>query len=565
MSSIGELQTRTYENFRGVDFSGGEVNNSRSPNSKNMWKNYSNLGKCIESRPDIELLLSLANNVYGLFFYKINSIEHIIIHSGASLIDYNTEEKTTTIIKETGMKPSKSSFFVFNNILYIKDGLNYLKYDGETCSEVEGFIPTTTIKKTPLGSGESYQDVNLLTGKRKNTFCADGTSTVYQLDSEELSSSTVRVWINDVEIITGFETNTTNGQITFTTAPTAPATDGQDNVTIEFEVTVPGNRNMILKCSLLTVFDNRIFFAGNIDYPNVLWHSSLDNPEYCSTLDRYPEGIDLAPIKALVPGNEALYVIKEPSQSNTTVFYHTPTIDTDEGKCYPSSHSNITTGCVSTGINFGDDVIFFSNRGMEGITGSITSEQLLSHRSSMIDSKILKETNYKNLILEEWKGYLLAIVDNKIYLADSQNMFTNQNHYEYEWFYWEISKNIISTFVKDDVLYIGTSDGIYKLTKTDTNIEAYWCTTEDFCNYPQMRKTTNKKCCIIDLNGNIKIDVKTDNNEFETIGEFTNSKGYISPKIKKKKWKDIQLKLYSDEPFQLERITLGYYIDSYIK
>ena len=26
-------------------------------------------------------------------------------------------------------------------------------------------------------------------------------------------------------------------------------------------------------------------------------------------------------------------------------------------------------------------------------------------------------------------------------------MFTNQNHYEYEWFYWEISKNIISTFV----------------------------------------------------------------------------------------------------------------------
>ena len=35
------------------------------------------------------------------------------------------------------------------------------------------------------------------------------------------------------------------------------------------------------------------------------------------------------------------------------------------------------------------------------------------------------------------------IIDNKVYLADSRALFTNTNHNEYEWFYWELEKNII--------------------------------------------------------------------------------------------------------------------------
>ena len=36
---------------------------------------------------------------------------------------------------------------------------------------------------------------------------------------------------------------------------------------------------------------------------------------------------------------------------------------------------------------------------MEAISGNITSEQLLAHRSSMVDGKLLKESNYKNMML----------------------------------------------------------------------------------------------------------------------------------------------------------------------
>ena len=30
---------------------------------------------------------------------------------------------------------------------------------------------------------------------------------------------------------------------------------------------------------LLCIFNNRVFLVGNQDYPNIVWHSSLDDPE----------------------------------------------------------------------------------------------------------------------------------------------------------------------------------------------------------------------------------------------------------------------------------------------
>ena len=78
MSVSGSLVTRNYTGFRGVDFSSrkDEVSIHRSPDALNMWKNYkSNNGRCIETRPDIELLNdTFDNTIYGLFFYTINTV-----------------------------------------------------------------------------------------------------------------------------------------------------------------------------------------------------------------------------------------------------------------------------------------------------------------------------------------------------------------------------------------------------------------------------------------------------------------------------------------------------------
>ena len=572
MSSIsaGSIITRTYNNFRGVDFSDDEVSQYRSPNSLNMWKDYKKLGKCIETRPDIELYQSMSNSVYGIFPYTINTIEHLIIHSGTSLFDLNMNTKGIKKIKENGMNPIRSYSFIYNNILYIKDGINYLTYDGDILKDVEGFIPTTSISRSPSGGGKDYQHVNLINSYRKNSFCADGKSKDYYLDSPIMDNSNIIVWINNIKQTSGYSVNISTGCVTFITAPNKPDTDGEDNVIIQYSKTISGNKEMILKCKLLEVFDNRVFFAGNIDYPNTIFHSSLDNPTYISDEDHYSEGMDGAIVKAMIASGNALYTFKEPSSSNTSVFYHVPSEYTDSNtglatKAYASQHSSISKGCIATAINFNDDIVMFSSEGMEGITGSITSEQVLSHRSSVIDSKLLQERNYKNMILQEFVGYLLVIIDNHIYLADSRSKFTNASHTEYEWFYWELSKNITSATVKNEILYLGTEDGIYSLTKVDTNINSYWTTCEDVFDAPNYQKITNKRGCICDLDGNIVLSVKTDNRDWEKITLNENTNGYLVPRIKEKKWKKIQFKFSSNEHFGLYDFTIQSFMGSFVK
>ena len=619
MASIYDPVRKIYSNFRGVDFTDENVSETRSPDALNMWKNYKTLGKKIETRPDIELQLTMSNTIFGLFFYTISNVDHLIIHSGTSLFDYNPNTKVLTTIKATGMNPAKSVGFIYNNILFIKDGLNYLEYNGSVCKDVEGTIPNVAIHNMNSNSTKMIQEANLITDYCYEEYLPDGTKTEFPLSQKEVSN--VTVWdisgVNEVQITTGFTVDTTNGLVTFDTAPEKSA--DKASIKIKYSKTSDG-RNIINKCKLACIFDNRVFFSGNQDYPNMLVWCGLNDPRYVGTSSYATQGTSVSQIKALVPGNNALWVFKEPSQENTTIFYTVPT-ELYDGKLeqtvktYASSHSSITTGCQATGINFNDDIVFFSDRGMEGISGSITTEQVLGHRSTLVDRKLLNEENYKNMELVEWEGYLLVIIDNKIYLADSKQKVQNDDHVEYEWFYWEMAKKIKTAKVHNDILYLCSeedfvinelgykkyTDGtniywydevnnkvydnegnesqvlietltavmqseIYTLTDTSSNVKSYWTTKLDDFGYPQMLKTTNKRGFKSNVTGDeITIETKLDNNEFQKLGTFKNTKGYIVSKIKKKKWNRIQLRYSSDTQFGIYEIVLESYVGSYVK
>lgn len=619
--SAGSLLAKRYENFRGVDFTSEDTSTYHSPDSLNMYKNYKTLGRGVETRPSLKTALTFDNSIYGLFFYEVNNVEHWIIHKGTSLIDYNTSTGTQTTLKASGMNPSKSTSFVMNNILFILDGLKYYEYNGTTLKEVEGTVPITSIGRSPSGSGNAYQNVNLISNKRINYFWGDGTSTEYVLDSKALDSVDEVYIVNastGVPVLQNANTYTVdlvNGKVTFNTAPYKP--ESADNVYITYTKDV-GYRTRINNCNMIALFDNRVFFTGNKDYSNTIWYSGETDARYIPDLNYLLDGTDAGMIKGLAVGNEALWSFKEPSQENTTIFYHQPveTVSDNEAigtvKGYPTINSTISTGCVATGTNFNDDIIFFSNRGMEGIQNNLESETVIGHRSSFVDRKLLNETNYEDMILAEWNGYLLVIIDNKIYLADSRQKTTINDHYEYEWFYWELEHNIASANVHDDILYLCSAaeqvkdehnylkytDGTYNywydtekevlydsdyeesqvsvetLTKVMTSsiytldgtdeVESYWTTPKDDFNFSQMLKTTNKKGFLVDGVGDISIDVRTDNNNFENIGAYTNTKGYIVAKLKRKKWYKLQLK-FSGTNFAINDITLEVYVGSYVK
>lgn len=556
--SNDNIVSRIYSNFRGVDFRGDEINLVRSPDSLNMWKDYKET-ESIRTRPDIQLATAFDAPVYGIWFYN----GHRMVHSGTKLY-------ADDAVLFSDVNAIKSNAFVFENVFYFKDGIHYLQYDGETIKEVEGYIPTTTIARKPVGGGTVYEDVNMLSDYRKNAFLSDGGSFDYWLDVRSIDADYVpEVTVNGEVVATSeYTVDYVEGKITFTNyAPDAPLTDGQDNIIIKFKKAVPNYRDNILKCTLLQIFDNRVFFSGNADHPNLVWHCSLNDPSYCSDLDYYREGLDTAKVNGLVAGNNALWVFREPSSANTTVFYHTPTLDEEYGKIYPSTHSSVSTGCVGKAINFNDDIVFFSERGMEGISGDVTTEQMLAHRSSMVDRKLIAEPDYKNMILEEWEGYLFVFIDNKVYLADSRAVFTNENHMEYEWFYWELGKSVTCTFVHEGIMYLGADDGVYTLTDTTSDVECYWVTPLDKFKHPHKTKTTNKKSCTVEAEGNeIHVYAKTNkDSEFELLGTFENVTDAFCCRVKKKKFKDLQLKFYSTKRFSLETATLEVFIGGYLK
>ena len=185
------------------------------------------------------------------------------------------------------------------------------------------------------------QSVNLLTGRRKNSFRGDGTSRVYALDATGLDDSTVTATVNGAPA-SDFTVDGAAGTVTFATAPPTPG-GGDDNVVVAFSKTAAGNRSRIEGCTQTCAFDGRVFFTGNTDYANVLWHSELDNPAYIPDVNYYQDGDETAPIASIVVQDGSLvYIAENTSQHGAALYSHAPALDYELGRVYPVSESVIS-------------------------------------------------------------------------------------------------------------------------------------------------------------------------------------------------------------------------------
>lgn len=590
---------RTYSSFRGVDFTSDPaiVNLSRSPDALNVWKNYEDTqGECIETRPGYQQLGNFEDYIYGFYIFKRKAI----IHAGTNLYlwdNFPSEPEEEKTILKNDMNEQKTSFAIFDDKLYILDGLHYLVYDGEILQNVvdtNPYIPTTSIGRDPSGGGELLEDINLLSPYRKNSFLADGTSTQYCLDAQDIEEVT-EVKVNDV-VVNNYTVNELEGKVIFNTAPIAPQLSN-DNVVITFRKTVEGYAERIAKCKIVLSFDRRLFFTGNPDYPNALFNSQLNDPSYISDLDYYQDGSGESAIKSMAVGNNVLWVFKEPNQQNETIFYHTPTYDAVAGKIYPSYQGNISTGCYSESINYKDDIVFISRNGLEGVSSSnIDSKQLLNHRSSLVDAKLINENNLNLSMMVEWRGYLLILVNSSIYLADMRQMYSGTDGYEYEWYYWKFSNDNICLIKEyEGKLYLGAEDGsIFIVQGANDNgvaINSYWTTPMDNFGYGNHLKTTNKRGGIVKIktipNGRIKVEERTNkkaneksvkefsstgfdysNIDYSNFAYTTTASSNVVYRIKEKKFVELSLKFGSNElnkPFGIYSATIEAFVGGYVK
>ncbi len=378
----------------------------------------------------------------------------------------------------SGMNNRKSASFIFNNKLYIIDGKNYLVYDGETIQNAlnNAYIPTTYINIVPNGTnadiGKEYEQRNILQPKFKHTFIADGETTDFYLNENQLDSVTeVKVYDKILAEGTDYTVDLINGVIKFVDAPHKPeevvkVTDENGGDSLKYpeyyagiEVTaskmftsvsgVTDNSSniseLITNCTIVAVYDNRVFLSGNPDYPNHVFYSARNStgfvdPTFFGILNYFQDGVGIAPITGMIPVADTLMVLKNDTQQDGSTYFHTPTETKNslQPKIYPSQQGLSGIGCLGACVNFLDDPIFISRLGVEAVGQlSVRNERAIEHRSSLIDAKIAN-MDLKSAIVEEWNGYLLLLLDGKMFMADSRQVYTHAIGVpQYEWYYIE--------------------------------------------------------------------------------------------------------------------------------
>lgn len=463
------------------------------------------------------------------------------------------------------MNDRRSESFIFNNRLYLIDGKNYLVYDGETVASVlvNAYVPTTYINIIPSGEnadiGTEYEQRNILQPKFKHTFIADGETVDFYMNENELEEFTeVKVYGKVMAAGTDYTADHAGGRITFAEAPPKPE-NVADGMYPEFyagiEITAKKTfksvsgvteeeeniYELICDCTIAAIFDNRVFFSGNPNYPNHIFYCGRNitgyvDPTYFGVLNYMQDGVGITPITGMITVADTLMVLKGDTRQDGSTYFHTATSTGEnlQPRIYPSTQGLCGIGCLGACINFLDDPVFISRLGVEAIGQlSVRYERAVEHRSSLIDARLVN-MDLSKAVLEEWNGYLLVLVDGKIFMADSRQKYTHEIGVpQYEWYYLEdigVWKNQYPEYRYSSQIYSdmeGTS--IHYCTKCKKGAKDCTCGNGDHiieipiklatavCDNDETRDLTGEVVNPPDIEGKASADV------FEEVVQLTTS------------------------------------------
>lgn len=627
-------RTTVYNKFRGVDFSTDPslVDAYRSPYALNIISDMAGMPEKRLGWRCIHNMAEAGGGVNGLYYGDIGGEggKMLLAHIGTKLYEFSD-----SFINEiySGLANKKScGFFMKDETVskfYILSGGQYLCYDGNTVADVlaDGYTPTVLISKNPDGTGGTvFESVNLLSGKRCESFLGNSTDTVYRLAVKDVASID-KVEVRDAngefqEITTGFTPNLADGTVTFDSAK-PPVVAGQDNVKITYTKEVAGYKSRILNCTIAVKYgyggSNRVFLSGNPDYKAYDWYSDIHRPDYFPDTGFSVVGDDNTAIMGYQKVGKYLVIVKESNNQDSTVFQRWGGLnEKGEVEFYieqgVAGVGAIAPGSFSTLI---DEPLFLSERGVFAITTTnILAERTLRNRSYFVDNYLLKEEGLKNAVSCEWNGYYILCINNKCYVLDSKNKSYKKNRsYEgtdfiYEAYYWD---NIpaVSFLSVGGELFFGTADGrICKFNTDKTKLDKYsddgfrdgeggegqpvvalWSTLNDDDGASYLYKSMQKKGCSVTIKpfyrSSAKIYVIKDGNgktflkastmdilrffdlDFERFTFNTNTSPqdiYLKKKIKK--YKRLQFIVTNDalnEGFGIYQIAKTFTMGNYAK
>lgn len=564
MNASEKIEHARYEKFRGVDFSTNPAlcDRSRSPFAPNL---ISDAGGMPEKRAGWRTLLKLEAPINGIFHDEIDGEDIYLAHGGTKLYKWTVANAPPTvvlpiddaswasegsfeIIRENICNAPSTSFSLAGK-MYIMTGeqiLCYGKFEVEDTGEndkpkttaqaelrdilEDAYVPCTSISRDSAGGGVHYENVNLLTGKRKNSFLCDGTAKTYQLDCENIDSAGVEIELAGACVAAAdYSVDAKKGTITFkATAPPKPEVTGRDNMVVSFCKTNAENAEKICKCTIAVTYAGHAFVAGNTKAIDTDYRSGFLDASYFPDLGYTKVGSGGA-IMGYAKIGEFLAIIKEDSDEQSTIFLRQEAAINGE-VVFPVKQGVSGAGAISK-YSFGNilgEPLFLSRKGVLGISSNnITAEKAVQNRSYYIDAQLLREPNLDRAVSCSYGGYYILAAGDKCYLLDGKQQKSyraeSMGDYVYECYVWE---NIHArTFLETrGNLYFGTQDG--RICRLNTDMETMakysddgaaivcaWSTKADdddsFMQYKTMRRHGCGVMIKPYLRSSVRVNVRT--------------------------------------------------------
>lgn len=327
------------------------------------------------------------------------------------------EDKQLAAFKEqrgalglTKVQNAYVKIFPFGGKIYIMSAGNTVYFDGGEFKAAVPYTPLVIAGAEPAsGSGTTLENLNLMTGKRRIDYSADGTATAYQLPSE--AKSVVKIVIDNVEQTIAdagtFSANTHT--FTFKTAPVK----GVGNVEITYDTdgqVAEANRMRIVKMTLTEAYngstDTRLFVAG--DGSNICYYSGVTQegeatPMYFPAMNEIAVDMTSAAVTGLVRHYSKLMVFTR--GGGTYTISYEPVTNADGStvagfflRAANKGFGNDVMGQVATVNNFArtvtEDGIYSWN-----ITASYYQDERYAKRVSDMVERSMKAANISDAVV----------------------------------------------------------------------------------------------------------------------------------------------------------------------
>jgi GH25 family lysozyme M1 (1,4-beta-N-acetylmuramidase) len=483
------------------------LNWSASPDSDIQYFNIYKNGVYLDFVPSTTLTYTITGltngtnynfNIQGVDYWE-NGLKSITANSTPAIIAGSISSNiiceaivTGTLgnilkVKRSGMNNAATKMFQFGDTLYILTGTEYLKYDGTTCSTVTGYVPLLAIGVPPLGGtgtvvgdgqGRIFEQLNVLTGSKHETFSPNGTSADFFILEQNVTSIDY-VKKNGIllTLTTDYTVDLTLGKVHFVVIP---VTGNPSNIDIGWTKGA-GQRTLITNCRFEMDYsgqtDSRVFLWGNTALKNRRFWSGLANgvptAEYFEANSYDDLGTGEFAISDIVKQLDRQKIFFELG-GGTMYSYYAATTDVIGNTLvtFPVFELNENIGNQAFGqVQIIDDKPFTLNKGIYSWLPTTVRDQT---NASLISQRVQSSLNEVDLSLgitynwQEQKEYWLNI-GNIVWIYN----YVNDTWYKYD----DISASCF--LVINELMYFGSEGSIQKFTEGNRGdngqpINVYW-------------------------------------------------------------------------------------------